>query len=253
MENNPTVSRDCLRSVDIYILAGGLGTRIRPVLGDVPKLLAPIRRRTYLDYLLDWLRQFGARRIVLGLGHAADAIKNHLAAHPPPNLTIVTVVEPRPLGTAGAIRFARAQFHTDPVLVLNGDTFADADLCKFLISHRQAGARGTMLCTKVLNSGRYGRVLIDENGLINGYVEKDPTWSDEGIINAGIYLFSAALLDDIAAGGGPSLENDVFSRLKPGSLAAFTECANFVDIGTPESFALVNKSARFMISSEPRD
>jgi len=249
---NPIERGDCLQSLDVYILAGGLGTRIRPVLGDVPKLLAPIGGRTYLDYLLDWLRGFGAQRIVLGLGHAAQAIKDRLETHPPLELTIVTVVEPRPLGTAGAIRFARDQFHTDPVMVLNGDTFADADLCKFLSYHRATGACGTMLCVKVPNSGRYGRVVVDPTGLIGGFVEKDLGLRDEGMINAGVYLLSATLLDEIAAGATASLEHDVFARLQPGSLAAFTECSNFIDIGTPESLAVVNKSFRTMISENGR-
>ena len=111
------------------MLAGGLGTRIRPVLGDTPKLLAPIGGRPYLWYLLEWLRKFGARRIVLGLGHGAGAVLDYLRAQPAADLDIVTVVEPSPLGTAGAIRFARAHLRSDPVLVLNGDTFVNADLC----------------------------------------------------------------------------------------------------------------------------
>lgn len=233
---------DCLQMIDVYILAGGLGTRIRPVLGDVPKLLAPICGRTYLDRLLDWLRWFGARRVVLGLGHAAQAIKDHLSAHPPADLSIVTVVEPQPLGTAGAIRFARDQFRSNPVLVLNGDTFAEADLCKFLAYHRMAGTRGTMLCAKMPDTGRYGRVIVDQGGLIGGFAEKHSGTAEAGIINAGVYLLSASLLNEIADGHAVSLERDVFARLQPGSLAAFTECSSFIDIGTPESLAFADRS-----------
>ena len=92
----------------MFVLAGGLGTRIRPILGDTPKLLAPIRDQTYLDHLLNWLRGFGARRVVLGLGVHARAIVYHAQSHPVAGMEIETVVEPSPLGTAGAIRYARA-------------------------------------------------------------------------------------------------------------------------------------------------
>ena len=113
-----------------------MGTRIRPVLGDLPKILAPILGRPYLAYLLDWLERFGARRVVLGLGHRAQAVVEYLEdAHPASQIEVTTVVEPSPLGTAGAIRFARGALRSDPVLVMNGDSFTDADLCAFVDRH----------------------------------------------------------------------------------------------------------------------
>jgi mannose-1-phosphate guanylyltransferase len=231
----------CLASVDVLVLAGGLGTRIRPVLGDLPKLLAPIGKRSYLDLLLDWLRRFGAKRIVLALGYQAQAVIDHLRAHPPSDLTIATVVEPSPLGTAGAIRFARSELRTDPVMVMNGDSFSDADLCSLVTHHRTGGARGTILCAEVEDAGRYGRVVCDNSGQIERFLEKDPAFRGTARINAGVYLLSAALLDDIAAGQAASLERDVFERMPAGSLAALTCCTNFIDIGTPESLALAGK------------
>src|SRR5580692_9143209 len=96
----------CLAALDVLVIAGGLGTRIQSALGDTPKLLAPIGGRPYLAYLLDWLRHFGAKRIVLGLGHRAQAVIDYLDRNKTSygDLTLVTVTEPRPLGTAGAIR-----------------------------------------------------------------------------------------------------------------------------------------------------
>jgi NDP-sugar pyrophosphorylase family protein len=226
----------------VFVLAGGLGTRIRPVLGDIPKLLAPVRGGTYLDGLFDWLRGFGARRIVLGLGHQAQAVVDYLSEHPSEGLTVETVIEPRPLGTAGAIRFARAQLHSDPVMVLNGDSMADADLCAFLENHRTRGARGSVLCAEVDDAARYGRVLIDGNSMIDGFAEKDPAFGERALVNAGVYLMSAALLDEIAAGTAVSLEREIFERLPKNSLAAFNGCKNFIDIGTPESLALANQA-----------
>lgn len=231
----------CLEALDVLVLAGGLGTRIRPVLGDLPKLLAPISGRPYLAHLLDWLRRFGARRIVLGLGHQAQAVVEYLRAHPAGDIEIASVVEPRPLGTAGAIRFARAQLRTDPVLIMNGDSFTDADLCGLVERHRTADASGTVLCAEVNDAGRYGRVELDQRSRIRAFVEKDPGFHGTALVNAGVYLLSSALLDDVAASEASSLERDVFERLPACSLAAFVGRFEFIDIGTPESLALADR------------
>ncbi len=222
------------------MLAGGLGTRIRPVLGDVPKLLAPISGQPYLWYLLNWLRRFGAKRVVLGLGHGAEAIKEYLRQHPARELAVETVIEPGPLGTAGAIRFAADQLHTDPVVVMNGDSFADADLCELLARHAASGAPGTILCAEVEDGGRYGRMSVNGEGRIEAFVEKDPNYKGRARINAGIYVFSRSLLDNMAAGEAVSLEHDVFARLPAGTLAAHVGRFNFIDIGTPESLSRAN-------------
>src|SRR5579883_1653402 len=130
----------CLAPVDILVLAGGLGTRIRPVLGGTPKVLAPIRGRPFLSYLLRWLTNFGARRVQLALGEGAAAVQGYLRDFCDPALAVTAVIEPHPLGTAGAVRFARARLRSDPVLVMNGDSFVGADLCAFLAFHRANGA-----------------------------------------------------------------------------------------------------------------
>ncbi len=235
MSTVPPADGNCLDAIDVYVLAGGRGTRIRPVLGDTPKLLAPIRNRTYFDHLLNWLRRFGARRVVLGLGVHAQAIIHYAQAHPIAGMAIETVVEPSPLGTAGAIRFARSTMRSDPVLVINGDSFADANLCRLLERHHAAHASATVLCAEVEDAGRYGRLALDALGFVERFAEKDSSFRGKAWINAGIYFISASLLDVIAAGTATSLERDVFERLPRRSLAAFTECFRFIDIGTPES------------------
>jgi len=227
----------CLASLDIFVIAGGLGTRIGPVLGATPKLLASISERPYLAHLFDWLRRFGAKRIVLGLGHQAQAVVDFLDRDKSvtAGLDVVPVIEPRPLGTAGAVRFARGQLRSDPVLVMNGDSFVDADLCTLVARHRGAGAKATLLCVEVDDAGRYGRVEIDAGGRIGGFIEKDPNFHGASPISAGVYLFSAALLDEIAVGGAVSLEHDVFATAPAGSFAALAGRFAFIDIGTPES------------------
>jgi mannose-1-phosphate guanylyltransferase len=225
------------------VIAGGLGSRIAPVLGETPKLLAPISGRPYLAYLLDWLCGFGATRIVLGLGHQAQAVVDYLYRNEGEHkdLNVVTVIEPRPLGTAGAIRFARQQLRTDPVLIMNGDSFADADLCEFVKYHETAKAKATLLCAKLDDAGRYGCIELDAGGRIRGFIEKDPNFHGGGLISAGVYLFSAAFLDELAAGNAASVEHDVFARAPAGSLAAFAGDFRFIDIGTPESLVLAER------------
>ena len=223
----------CLADIDALILAGGLGTRIRPVLGETPKVLAPVAGRPFLDHLLGQFSRFGARRIVLSLGFGAVAVRDYLADRRNCGLDVVVVVEAEPLGTAGAVRHARAALHTDPVLVVNGDSFVDADFCALVKHHRALGTKATILCTEVADGGRYGGVTIAPDGRIAAFAEK----SSEGraVVSAGVYAVSALLLDEIAAGSSRSLEHDVFERSPSRSLGAFVGRFRFVDIGTPTS------------------
>lgn len=226
-----------LNDVDIVILAGGLGTRVKPVLGDVPKLLAPINDRTYLDYLLDWLAGFGARRVILSLGHLADAIEAHLVSDARDDLEIVTVVENEPLGTAGALRHVRHEVLADDALIMNGDSYIGADLAAFVSAHRESGAAMTLMCVEVTESGRYGRVDVDENGRISAFREKEPD-AGPGLISAGVYVFSSAGWDLLENADGPSVERDVFQKQPAGTLAAYNAGnVPFIDIGTPETLA----------------
>lgn len=232
------VTTPSLAEIDVAVLAGGLGTRIRHVLGEVPKVLAPINGRPFLAYLLDRLVAQGSRRVVLSLGHLAERVAEYLARNPRDDIEVLTCVEPEPLGTAGALRHVRAMLRSDPVLVMNGDTHIDADLAWFAASHRASGAEASMLCLELDEAGRYGRVEIDAQGRVERFIEKDPDFVGRATINGGVYLFSAALLDRLAAGQGPSLERDVLERLSPGGIhAALAEGSAFVDIGTPRSLA----------------
>jgi len=226
-----------LDALDVVILAGGLGTRIRGVLGDLPKVLAPINHRPFLDHLLDHLASLGIGRAILALGVGADRVLAHLAATSPP-LPLISVVESAPLGTAGAVRLAAALSMSDPVLVLNGDTWLEADYAAFLAAHRAGGHLGSLLCVEVDDVSRYGRIDTDASGSVIRFVEKDPAAHGPGLINGGALLLSRAGLAALAAATGPSLERDFLATLPPGSLlAARVPVARFIDIGTPDSLA----------------
>ncbi|WNJ98604.1 nucleotidyltransferase family protein [Thalassospiraceae bacterium LMO-JJ14] len=226
---------DALSNTDIVVLAGGLGTRIQPVLGDVPKLLAPIGTRTYLDYLLDWLQGFGATRIILSLGHQAARIVDYVRAHPRTGLAVESVIEDKPLGTAGALRLVRPQVKSDTSIVMNGDSWIGADLGAFVQAHVDAHAPASLLCVRVDDAGRFGQIEVDGQGRIRSFQEKNPD-AGPGLINAGVYAFARDMWEIVANTDGPSLERDVFQSLPASTLAAY-DAGNvpFIDIGTPES------------------
>ena len=225
---------DCLKNIDIIVLAGGQGTRIREALGDTPKLLAPIGDIFFIELLINRLKFFGARRVILALGHLSEKILEFLDTSPLDGVKIVTSIEPEPLGTAGSIRFARKLINTDPVLVMNGDSFFSADLCKFLFTHKNSKQEASILCVRVDDTLRFGRVDISDDGLVQAFLEKSSEISGSGIINTGVYLFSADMLDTIFNMLGPSLEHDIFAKLSPGMLRASISKGKFVDIGTPD-------------------
>lgn len=243
------MSGNCLSRIDVAILAGGRGTRIQSVHDDIPKILIPIHGRPFLDFLLGWLVGFGARRIVLCLGHLAGRVEAHLAKGAPGGVTVRTIVESSPLGTAGALRRARPALQSDPVMVINGDSWVDADLCAFVESHRRAGKDISLQCAEVDDAARFGTVDQAPDGTIEGFREKAGARGQPGIISAGIYLFAPSALDRLAVGEGSSLEYDFLQTLPPRSIhGCVAKGARFVDIGTPES---LEQAGKILPSSKP--
>jgi len=230
-----------LQSVEALILAGGMGTRIGAVLGATPKLLAPLAGRPFLDYLVAWLSGYGVKRIVLSLGHLAEEVVDRLDASPYPGVEIIPVIETEPLGTAGGIANARAQLHSDPALVLNGDSYVNADLGAFLDFHGGHNFGASLLCTRVDDAARYGSVEINADGAIAAFREKQSGGTSAGYISAGVYLLSAAALDDIAALKTGSIERDFFAVQPPFTLGGYGGEFNFIDFGTPESYETAQK------------
>jgi len=229
------ISSDCLKNIDVVVLAGGLGTRLSSVLKDKPKILAPIGKRPYIVFLLSWLKSFGARRVIFGLGHLAGVVSDYLDANATDDIEISVVIEEKPLGTAGAISNLCSQIRTNPVVIMNGDSFVDANLCEFVAFHRRENATVSILCTKVPDAGRFGVVKIDGDNRIVEFQEKN-AYAGEGIINAGIYLFDHTRLSEISK-SGPSLEKDFFPNQPIGRLIAMSGQYNFLDIGTPLDLA----------------
>ncbi len=221
------------------ILAGGLGIRLRQVLGDRPKVLAEVRGRPLLQYLLDQLACWGITRVVLCTGHLGERIESYFGDSYS-SLRLIYSRETSPLGTAGALRLALPNFQSDSILVLNGDSFCKADLSSFWAWHCQQGAVASLLLVNSPDTKRYGRVEIDETGRILRFVEKDEE-SEAGWINAGIYLLSRRFLRSIPVDGSVSLERDILPLWISKGLCGYKTDGDFIDVGTPESYRVAEK------------
>lgn len=216
------------------VLVGGLGTRLLPVVADRPKALAEIHGRPFLQYLLDQLSTAGCSRVVLCTGYLGEQIEQAFGKRYK-NLQVSYSRETRPLGTGGALRLALPHLLSDPVLVMNGDSFCATDLTSLWDWHCGHSSQATMLLVGVANTKRYGSVKINPDGAVTQFVEKKQGGS--GLINAGVYLLSREVIESIADGTAVSLEHDVFPALMSNGLYGYQERGRFLDIGTPEDFA----------------
>lgn len=225
-----------IQGMTAAILVGGLGKRLRPVVADRPKPLAPVGNRPFLTYLLDQLDSVGIEKVVLLSGYRAGLVRSTLGTRYR-NIRLKYSEETQPLGTAGALHFALAEFGPGDLLLLNGDSYCDVDLQRFIEAHSTSGLEGSLVVTPVEDVSRFGCVLLNEAGLVIGFAEKSrlPT---PGLINAGIYLLSQSLLEEIPEGTG-SLEREHLPRWAlAGRLQGYCHRGAFLDIGTPESYAL---------------
>jgi len=217
------------------ILSGGLGTRLRSVVSDRPKVLAPVAGRPYLTHLLDQLAEAGLRRAVLCTGYRADQVRAAFGTRYG-ELDVAYSEETEPLGTGGALRLALPQVESTTVLVLNGDSYCAADLAGFWSFHRNRQSAASLLLTRVADTRRFGSVSLDVAGRISQFREKGRA-PGPGLINAGIYLLARRLIEAIPVRRAVSLERDVFPTLVGSDLSGFATSSAFIDIGTPESYA----------------
>jgi D-glycero-alpha-D-manno-heptose 1-phosphate guanylyltransferase len=216
------------------ILAGGFGTRLRPVLSNIPKVLAPVGGRPFLTYLLEQLSAAGVRKVVLCTGYLAEQIRA-VVGHRYGDLQILYSQENQPVGTAGALRLAHPLLESDPVLAMNGDSYCDLDLPAFLSWHRQKEALASLALVHMQDTARFGRVSFEAGGAILRFGEKESKGA--GWINAGIYLLSQGLLRTIPEQSNVSMEYEVFPRFVGKGLFGYPQGRRFLDIGTPASYA----------------
>jgi NDP-sugar pyrophosphorylase family protein len=235
------------------ILAGGMGTRLRPLLPHTAKPMAEVAGRPFLEYLIAHLARHGLREIVICTGYLGDQLRDHFADGRRWGLSIRYCHEERPLGTAGAIKHAEALIGDDPAfLATNGDSFFAADLRALIDFHHDRRARATVALAPVPREDptRYGRVELDEAGRIRCFVEKGAVAGDGGLINGGIYLFDRRVLGEIPAGVAVSLEREVFPRLIGKGFYGLALSGFFVDIGLPASYQELRRDPRAL--TEPQ-
>lgn len=218
--------------MEAIVLAGGFGTRLREILPDLPKPMAPVAGRPFLEILLDHLARKGFQRVILSLGFMAERITKHFGSDYA-GMSLVSMIEDQPLGTGGGVRLAMEQLTSDHAYIFNGDTFLDLDTSAVESLWLTTG-RPIIVARTVPDTERYGRLLV-EAGRVVGFTEKG--LAGPGLINAGCYVLPRNELNDFPLGEPFSLEQDFLVPLVESQVVdAFITTGQFIDIGIPEDF-----------------
>lgn len=217
------------------ILAGGFGIRLREVISDRPKILAPIKGRAFIDYLFYLLKKRGFTEIVLGLGYLSDFVKDYVNQRPLYNLSVIYSIENRPLGTAGGIKKAEKFLKGEDFFVINGDTYLDIDYKKILNFHKEKKAWGTIVLAKNRYGKGWGNAFLEKNGRVNKFEVKGKNSTE--LVNSGIYVFNDKVLNLLKSGYRSSIEKDLIPLLiKRKTFYGVKTSKSFLDIGTKEGY-----------------
>ncbi|EGQ8315348.1 NTP transferase domain-containing protein [Vibrio cholerae] len=215
---------------DVVILAGGLGTRLKTISGEIPKPMVDISGQPFLYRLMKYLEQQGVRRIILSLSYRADYIINRVKNDNPVNCEIDFVVEEKPLGTGGAIKLATSKVKTDKFIVLNGDTYCELDYDAFV----KVSESSHLLISgvEIEDVSRYGSLQLDNENNVLAMIEKG--LSGPGVINSGTYVLYKTSIQSFPQDEF-SFETD-FLPVFDGVFKAYTSKPYFIDIGIPEDY-----------------
>jgi mannose-1-phosphate guanylyltransferase len=222
--------------VQALVLAGGEGTRLRPLTYTTPKPVMPLAGRPFLSFMLDWLRAHGVDEVILSCGFMSDAVKRVLGDIYD-GMRLRYVVEEEPLGTAGPVRLALDEgVLEERLLVLNGDVLTDIDLSAELARHQDSGARATLALYPVDDTAGYGVVLTDAEGRVMEFIEKAAGEPPTNRINAGAYVIEREVIETIPAGRAVSFEREIFPALVGDGLHGYAAEGYWIDIGTPDRY-----------------
>ena len=235
MSERPEFHSPLLTSMTAVILAGGMGLRLRSVISDRPKVMAEVAGRPFVEWLVAALRSYGIRHVVFCVGYMASVIEEHFGNGASWDMSIDYSCDTDLLGTGGALRKCLHLVKSDPVLVLNGDSYCEVDIPAFIQWHNRSPKKGSLVLTKLSDTGRYGRVHIGENGEVTRFDEK-PSLGTNGWINAGIYGLSHELICSIPSHKPISLERETFPQWAAQGLFGYCGGSRFIDIGTPDSY-----------------
>jgi mannose-1-phosphate guanylyltransferase len=218
------------------VLAGGQGTRLRPLTLTVPKPVMPLAGRPFLSFMLDWLRSHGVEDVILSCGFLSDAVENVLGDSYE-GTTLHYVHEDEPLDTAGPVRLAFDQgLLEDRLFVLNGDVLTDLDLTAQLEQHDKTGAAATLALVAVDDTSAYGVVPTKPDGEVEAFLEKQEGDVPTNRINAGAYILERSTIEAIPPGRPVSFEREIFPSLVGNGLYGYPAEGYWIDIGTPERY-----------------
>ena len=240
MERKPGIQID---GIHAFVLCGGQGTRLRPVVNDRPKSMALISGTPFLQLLLDRLRSQGIDDVILGTGYMADKIEGYFGSGRNFDMRIRYSREHEPLGTGGALKLAEPII-SDPVLVLNGDSYVEWRLAPMLELFKAKNADLVIVLQAVADVTRYGSVALDQDDRVTQFVEKG-AMAGPGLINAGVYLIRKQMIAQLPAGTAISLEREVFPRLLDRGVYGLVSTGIFIDIGIPDDL----KGAQTLLAS----
>lgn len=221
------------------VLVGGFGTRLHPLTLTTPKQMLPVLDRTMLEHVVAGLGGHGVDEVVLSLGYKEDVFRDAYPRGECAGVALTYAVEPEPLDTAGAVRFAADTAGIDETfIVVNGDVFTDLDVTEVWNRHHEVGAEGTIALTPVDDPSRFGVVPTDDDGRVLGFVEKPPRdRAPTNWVNAGTYVLEPAVLRRIETGRKVSIERETFPAVAAaGGLWAVHSDAYWVDAGTPQTY-----------------
>ncbi|SDP57161.1 D-glycero-alpha-D-manno-heptose 1-phosphate guanylyltransferase [Ralstonia sp. 25mfcol4.1] len=219
--------------MEAIVLAGGLGTRLRQVVADVPKAMAPVAGRPFLEILLTTLAGKGFTRVVLSLGYLSEQIVRHFGDRYA-DMELVYEIEDTPLGTGGALRAALERCTGEHVFVFNGDTFLDLEVTE-VVRQLSRDPGPIIVARDVPDTSRYGRLYV-ERGRVRGFIEKGV--AGPGLINAGCYVLPRRCLDAFTRGQPFSLESDYLAHaMTQQHVGVFVTRGYFIDIGVPDDYA----------------
>lgn len=224
----------------VIILCGGLGTRLRPLISDKPKVLAKIGDRTFLDILINNTSSYGFKNIILCIGHLKDHIKKHFDYccndyYNYNDYNIKFSEESEPLGTGGALKNAELLIDSDPFIVTNGDSICDINFKEFINFHIDKKALLSMALARSSIPKDYGTVVLDNSSKIINFNEKSVD-NNNALINAGIYIMQKDIFSYMPKQKTFSLEYDLFPKLCNDRFYGFMIKGEIIDIGTPERY-----------------